>query len=101
MYDGGGGPYEVSKFRNFAIDTPSHNTIMVDGTNFLILLTIIYFPSLYLLVFTRSTSAEGCAIAYRPNGKRQSKNSTAQFLLPFNTLFLTAFFCFVCFCCVM
>lgn len=31
LYDGGGGPYEVSKFRDFAIDTPSHNTVLVDG----------------------------------------------------------------------
>jgi hypothetical protein len=31
LYDGGGGEYEDSKFRDFAIDTPSHNTVLVDG----------------------------------------------------------------------
>eukprot|EP00026_Physarum_polycephalum_P003409 Phypoly_transcript_03420.p1 GENE.Phypoly_transcript_03420~~Phypoly_transcript_03420.p1 ORF type:complete len:546 (+),score=64.25 Phypoly_transcript_03420:786-2423(+) len=31
LYDGGGGQYEQSKWRNYAIDTPSHNTILVDG----------------------------------------------------------------------
>jgi len=31
LYDGGGGSYESSRFRRYAIDTYSHNTVLVDG----------------------------------------------------------------------
>lgn len=31
LFDGGGGQYESSKWRSYDIDTPSHNTILVDG----------------------------------------------------------------------
>eukprot|EP01113_Clastostelium_recurvatum_P011051 TRINITY_DN1556_c0_g1_i1.p1 TRINITY_DN1556_c0_g1~~TRINITY_DN1556_c0_g1_i1.p1 ORF type:complete len:700 (-),score=128.36 TRINITY_DN1556_c0_g1_i1:219-2318(-) len=30
LYDSGGGPYEQSRYRDFAVDTPSHNTVLVD-----------------------------------------------------------------------
>jgi hypothetical protein len=31
LFDGGGGSYETSKWRTYATDTPSHNTVLVDN----------------------------------------------------------------------
>ena len=43
LFDGGGGEYEISRFRDYALSSESHNTVLVDG--FSQVRTHYYYPN--------------------------------------------------------